>query len=314
VGAFRRSGRFGLMGVLVVMAGSAAIAITIGSDPDRQKLALGLIFALIAAYLVVLFTLQRGDVAAASGAGERASVQGPREIENPTTMDDAELWAAMAVKPIDAEAARARSAGFGAASRSVNLAILVCVLIFAGVVPIYLFDTWIPFVICAPLIGLLAIFGSIRALMPGGEVDKGYANADLAMRPLGLKMSERPDVRLRPRAPTMPGYSAQMVGPMIMEGSRHGRRVRVVTEDGSSQVTVQARAPEFETRARDGRLRLKDGPAAVRDALESVPASQRWGGVKLSGGPEGLVVERKRDGGGDWLCDLWLAERVAQAL
>jgi hypothetical protein len=36
-------------------------------------------------------------------------------------------------------------------------------------------------------------------------------------------------------------------------------------------------------------------------------------GVTVRGGPDGVVVERKGDPAA-WLCDLWLAERLAEAL
>ena len=35
--------------------------------------------------------------------------------------------------------------------------------------------------------------------------------------------------------------------------------------------------------------------------------------VEVSGGPDGIVVARKGGEPGDWLCDLWLAERLASA-
>ena len=57
--------------------------------------------------------LQRSDLDRVSGetdaAAERAAAaEAGRQIENPTTMAEPELWAAMAVGPIDAEALRAR--------------------------------------------------------------------------------------------------------------------------------------------------------------------------------------------------------------
>ena len=81
------------------------------------------------------------------------------------------------------------------------------------------------------------------------------------------------------------------------------------------QIRVEARAPEFEFRARDGRLKAADGaPPAVAEALKSVPNSPRWNGLKGKAGPEGIEVEHKGVGHGDWLLDLWLAERVAAAV
>jgi hypothetical protein len=48
--------------------------------------------------------------------------------------------------------------------------------------------------------------------------------------------------------------------------------------------------------------------------LKRVPNSTRWNGVQGSGGDGGIEVERKCSGSGDWLLDLWLAERLADAL
>ena len=43
--------------------------------------------------------------------------------------------------------------------------------------------------------------------------------------------------------------------------------------------------------------------------------SKRWKGMDLEAGGDGITVERRRDSSGfDWLCDLWLAERLADAV
>jgi hypothetical protein len=309
------SARFGIIGVIVVMAACAAIGLTLGSGQAKPRLALGLIFGIIALYLVILFTLQRRDVNRAAGVDAAARARGPQEIDNPATMSDADLWAAMAVKPISPEAARARGQAFEMARSSINLGIVICILIFAGVVPIYLLDTFVPFFICAPLIGIIALVKSVRLLGGGGgSVDEAYETAGTAIEPLGLKMTAHPEVGVEPR-PTPPySFKTRISGPLVMEGKRHGRSVRVVNDGGASEVTVGGRTASFETKARDGRIRLsKDGPAAIRDALEGVPSSTRWNGVTVTGGTAGIVVKRKRDGGGDFLRDLWLAELIATA-
>ena len=54
-----------------------------------------------------------------------------------------------------------------------------------------------------------------------------------------------------------------------------------------------------------------DIPAEIAEALKAVPSSTRWKGVKVEGGPEGIVVTRRGGEPADWLCDLWLAERLA---
>ena len=309
------SSRFGLIGVLVVMVACAVIGVTLGSGTDSPKLAFGLIFGLIALYLVILFTLQRRDLNRAVGADAAAAARGPQQIENAATMSEAELWQAMAVKPVSPEAAKARGQTFELARGSINLGIVICILIFVGVVPIYLLDTFVPFFICAPLIGIIALVKSVQLLGGGGgSVDEAYETAGRAIEPLGLTMTEHPDVGIEPR-PTPPySFKSRISGPLVMEGERHGRSVRVVNDGGASEVTVGGRAPKFETKARDGRIRLgDDGPAGIREALEGVPSSTRWNGVTVSGGSAGIVVKRKRDQGGDFLRDLWLAELLADA-
>ncbi|MGH2983651.1 MAG: hypothetical protein ACRDK5_05295 [Solirubrobacterales bacterium] len=81
-----------------------------------------------------------------------------------------------------------------------------------------------------------------------------------------------------------------------------------------SEVTVKGTVPAFEAKARDGRIRPVDGaPAEVGAALGEVANSTRWQGVSVSGGRDGVTVRRKSDLT-DWLCDLWLAELLAQKL
>jgi hypothetical protein len=61
-------------------------------------------------------------------------------------------------------------------------------------------------------------------------------------------------------------------------------------------------------------VRPADGTAAeIVAALEGLPNSTRWKKLVVEGGAEGIVVTRKGGAQGDWLCDLWLAERLAAA-
>lgn len=105
----------------------------------------------------------------------------------------------------------------------------------------------------------------------------------------------------------------------MLSGKRHGRDVSVRFESGVvrpvSEVAVAVEAPEFELDARDGRLRAADGtPSSVNAATAELPASAKWQGVRVEGGPDGIVVQREGNAQGEWLCDLWLAERLADAL
>jgi Na+/proline symporter len=55
---FRRSARFGLIGVFVVAAIVVVIALTADSTDPNPKLQLGLIFGVIAAFIAVLLFVQ----------------------------------------------------------------------------------------------------------------------------------------------------------------------------------------------------------------------------------------------------------------
>ena len=78
-------------------------------------------------------------------------------------------------------------------------------------------------------------------------------------------------------------------------------------------MSVAAPTPEFSAKSRDGRVRPGDGaPENVVAALKGIPNSTRWRKVTIAGGPEGIEVVRKSGEQSDWLCDLWLAERLAE--
>jgi len=322
-GGFKRSSRFGLIGVLAVMAIVAAIGLTMGQGEANPKLALGLIFGVLAVFMVVLFALQRSDMErAAAGSvrgSERAAAAGGQEIENPTTMEEPALWAALAVKPIDREAIRARSQMWDSGRRSLRLGMIVTLLIFLTVPPIYLLESFVPLLIGGPLIAIAALYGSFRAIGPGGEMDQGYDRVGQAMAPLGLEVSERPRVNIEMRDPVTPRMGPKVHGALVLNGERHGRPVSVRLGSGevssTSEVTVGAAAPEFTAKSRDGRVPPADGvPAAIVEALRAVPSSTRWKRLQVTGGPAGIVVARKGGEQSDWLCDLWLAERLASAL
>lgn len=291
-GEFKRSSRFGLIGVLVVMTLVAVIGLTMGSGEANPKLALGLIFGVLAVFMVLLFAFQRADLDRVSGAStrgtERAAVEGGRPIENPTTMTEPELWAALAVEPIGREAIQARSQMWDAGRRSMRLGMIVTLLIFLTVPPIYLLESFVPLLIGGPLIMIAALYGSFRALAPGGEVDSGYEKVGLAMAPLGLEVTERPQVNIEMRDPVTPRMGPKIRGALVLSGTRHGRQVSVrlgSTEVRStSEVTVGVPCHPFEAKSKR---------------------------VSVGSGPEGVVVTRKGGGQSDWLCDLWLAERLA---
>jgi hypothetical protein len=302
-----------VIGVFVVAAIVIVIALSADSTDPNPKLQLGVIFGVIAAFVAILLLLQRGDIDRAATGDARGFGKGQQHVDDPTKLNDGELWSALAVSPIDTEAVRARKEMWDVGRRGIGLAAVICVLIFLTVPAIYLFESFVPLIVGGPLIAIAALYGAIRAIGPGGDVDQGFDRLDLAMKPLGLTLDERPDVRMVPRYPTMPGYSAELIGPTVMSGQRHGRRVEVRQEQGLSEVTVHGSVPELEAKVRDGRLVAKDGASDGAAVLGALPASERWKGVTVHGGADGVVVERKGDPRA-WLCDLWLAERLADEL
>jgi hypothetical protein len=322
-GGFKRSSLFGLIGVFVVATIVVVIATTTGEGQSNPKTTYALIFAVLAVFIVGLFALQRSDMERTAGgdarAVERAVAEGGGEIENPATMEEQQLWAALAVRPIDHEAIRARSQAWDAGRRSLRLGMIVTLLIFLTVPPIYILESFVPLLIGGPLIAIAAVYGSIRALAPGGEMDRGYENAGVAMAPLGLEVTERPKVEIEARDATTGRVGPKIRGALVLGGERHGRRVSVRLGSGelssTSEVAIRVPAPEFEAKSRDGKVRPpQEAPPAVAETLGSVPSSTRWKKVKVESGPEGIVVSRKGGQQADWLCDLWLAERLADAV
>ncbi len=322
-GGFKRSGVFGIVGVFVVAAIAVVIAITMGQGEANPKLALGLIFGVIAIFCVLLFAFQRSDLERAAGgdaaASGRAAAAGGRQIENPATMSEPELWAALAVHPIDADAIRARDEVWDVSRRSQNLGMAVTLLIFLTVPTIYLTESFVPLLIGGPLIVIAALYGAFRAIGPGGEISQSYERTDRAMKPLGLQVSERPQGGFEMRMPTTPGFDYRLRGWTVLSGERNGRQVAARLgghEDaGTSEIYVGGAVPEFSARSRDGRVRAQEGaPAAAEATLASVPNSTRWKRLEVSGGSEGILVARKKGEQRDWLCDLWLAEHLAAAL
>lgn len=293
-GGFKRSSRFGLIGVFVVMALVAVIATTTGQGEANPKTTLALIFGVIAVFVVVLLVLQRSDLERAAGGdavkSARAAAEAGQQVEDPTKMEEAELWAALAVAPIDAEAIKARSEMWDVGRRGIKLGGVIFALIFLTVPTMYLTESFVPLLIGGPLIAIAALYGSYRAIAPGGEVDSGFDRLDRAMRPLGLQLTQRPKGGFETRAPMMPGFDYRLHGATVLSGERHGRQVTVSwgnhEDAGHSEVTVAAPCNVFEA------------------------SSKR---IEVRSGPDGIVVSRKNATQSDWLYDLWLAERLASA-
>ncbi len=314
MGEFTRSARFGIIGVVVVGALTAVIGLTLGNGAD-PTLAMALILGVVFAFAAALFTLQRRDLDAAE-RGQAAGAVAPSEpVTDPTTVDDDSLLAILAIEPIDPAALAAARKGVLAVARdSVGHGARLTALIFLAVVPWQLFRFVWSIVIVVPIIMAYAVYLAVRAVAPGGTVDQAYEAAESTLAPLGLRTVERPRIEITPR-PTGPGAQKRITGAVAYAGRRHGRAVSVRIEDGSN-VTTQLGGgyPEFEIAAKGERLRPADGtPPAIAGLVEPLRASSCWRGVRITGGAGGIRVERTRGGARNWLRDLWLAERLADA-
>lgn len=291
-GGFKRSSRFGLVGVFVVAALVAVIGLTMGEGEANPKFAIALIFGAIAIFVTVLLLLQRSDLEHVAGGdaikSSRAAAEGGRQIDDPTKLEEVDLWAALAIVPIDAEAVKARSETWDVGRRGIKLGALICLLIFVTVLSSYLFESFLLLLIGAPLIVAAALYGAWKAIGPGGELDQGYDRMDRAMKPLGLRVTARPKGGFENRGPIQPGFDYRLRGVTELGGKRHGFQVKVrfggYEDAGMSEVTVDAPARPYEANSKR---------------------------VVVHSGPAGIAISRRKAKPGDWLCDLWLAERLA---
>jgi hypothetical protein len=314
-GGFRRSSIFGIVGVIVVMVAVAAIALQYGSGAHPTG-ALIAIVAIVFGFIAVLMVLQRRDLDRVSGAAEREAMADVGPVADPTSVPPGALIAAMAVKPVDARALEGTAAAWGVARSSMNSGAVMVTLIFFTMAPWIIFQWKWSLIVGVPIIFVYLLFLVVRIVIPSGTVGKAFrASADM-LSPLGLDMTSQPKVGLSPRI-DRPSYSAKMVGTFALEGERHGRHVTMTREsDGPTTISVGGTYPRFTVKGDGDRLKAGRGaPPEVGRTLGSLSRSKRWKGIELHAGDDGIAVERRRDSSGfDWLCDLWLAERLADAI
>jgi hypothetical protein len=163
---------------------------------------------------------------------------------------------------------------------------------------------------------ILAILMLVRTpFLLGASIGAGeYAY----LRPLGLAVVDRPNIDLKRIARTaLEGPWGLVSGAAtVLGGTRHGRPVQVVVDGKRNYTVVEAPVPPFTVESRDGKLVAGEGaPRAVEESLKELRKAKRWLGMELQAGSEGIVVERAAGRRQDmWLYDLWLAERLLEAL
>jgi hypothetical protein len=138
----------------------------------------------------------------------------------------------------------------------------------------------------------------------GGE--KAY------LRPLGLSIV---DTSSPPSSLPEVESSNHIPGATVIAGTRHGRMVQIEASGKYSLTLVSSRVPRFAVHSQKGKLLpSENAPEPVRSSLRSLRKAKRWGGIELSAGQGGVAVERESKGQNMWLYDLWLAERLLEAL
>ena len=311
---FARSRRFGLVGVGGVAVVVAAIALVFGQGSANPTGALIAIIVVIFGFVAVLLYLQRRDLDSAASRSLAETQAAIRPVADPTLADPVSLIAALATGPVDRSAIGAGDQRMWALGRqSISSGAVMMVLIFCAFVPWQLWQATWALVTFGSAVVLYAVYLAVRVLMPGGSLEQAYDNAGPTLAALGLTETSRPQVEIRQRAFGPTAMTHELEGALIYEGERRGRQVSVTIGTGSLVQVLGAVKP-FNVRAHGERLRAADGaPPGVAAVLKPLRASSYWKGVSAGGGAEGVAVERTQRGAEHWLCDLWLAERLADA-
>jgi hypothetical protein len=162
------------------------------------------------------------------------------------------------------------------------------------------------------VVGIIILFLVITPLLLGRSIKGGEA-AYLA--PLGLALAEPPSDKPYISGILSIGQAMSHEGATVFNGSRRGRQVHVETIGKHSYTWAQAGTPLFEIHSQEGKLVAdEDAPQAVIEALKGLRKAKRWRGVEVTGGPEGIGIERESKGQNMWLYDLWLIERLLEGL
>src|SRR5215213_6605548 len=119
---FRTSRIFALVGLPLTIIAIVLIALSADPTDPNPKGTLAGIFAILGGFCLILFLLQARDLNTAAAVPTAASDEVGRPLANPMTSSESEIWAALAIRPIDADAAKARGEGWEIARSSMGAA------------------------------------------------------------------------------------------------------------------------------------------------------------------------------------------------
>jgi hypothetical protein len=130
------------------------------------------------------------------------------------------------------------------------------------------------------------------------------AGQEVYFAPLGLKMSEMPDVSLAEPGPRVRGRT-------VVSGKRFNREVEIIFGMGSMTTKVFYPSKKFVIKSKDGDLATESSaPQAVHDAVKGLRKAKRWQGLELEADQGGIIGMRNSNRQNMWLYDLWLIERI----
>jgi hypothetical protein len=162
------------------------------------------------------------------------------------------------------------------------------------------------------VVGIIILFLVTTPFLVGRSIKGGEA---VYLAPLGLALAEPPSDKPYLSGILSIGQALMHEGATVFGGTRRGRQVHVETIGKRSYTWVQAGTLPFEIHSQAGKLVAdEEAPEAVTEALKGLRKAKRWRGVKATGGPEGIGIERESPGQNMWLYDLWLIERLLESI
>jgi hypothetical protein len=127
------------------------------------------------------------------------------------------------------------------------------------------------------------------------------------LRELGLETADVPSSSLYWDGPS------DNLASTTLTGERHGRAVRIAVGPRASSARLTGRVPAFAVRERELALAPEPGaPPSVAQALRELSPHPRWASVRVTGGADGVLVER-RHGASEATQALWLDDLARRA-
>lgn len=298
---------FVVLGILLIVAVTIGTALT---QPPGSKLPIyagvcsvaGFV-AIFLLYWVVQIIIKGYNTPKAVDLTLKQDVNNPAILENWQV-----LFASMAVNTIDpATMKQLEKQGRSTQNTWFILTMVLTICPITLMVPyIFGFVDWsiIQYGV-ACYVGLVVVMVVVSIVL--GNRSAKISN-DLYFTPLGLKLTELPQVMLS-------GDSPRVRGGTVVEGLRFNRPVRITMDIAHVSVEINFPAPPFTINSQGGQLQAdSNAPKEVLELLQTLPKAKYWGGAKFQSNGHSLISECPIDGVNSWLYDLWLIERILEKL